>query len=76
MSNKASFELLEALHSAVATDLLTKIQDGTATAAEISAAIKFLKDNGVEAIATNNNNVSRLFEALPFDDSDIKQVIG
>ena len=73
MSNKASFDLLEALHHAVATELLTKVQSGEATAAEISAAIKFLKDNGVEALPTGDNQVGRLFEALPFDDTDIQQ---
>jgi len=73
MSGKASFDLLEALHAAVATDLLDKIKSGQATGAEISAAIKFLKDNGVESIPTGDNSMGRLFEALPFEDADIQQ---
>jgi hypothetical protein len=75
MSNKASFDLLESLHNAVATELLQKVQSGEATAAELSAAIKFLKDNGVEAMPVGDNPISKLFHALPFEDADIQQVL-
>ena len=50
MSTKASFDLLDALHNAVAHQLLDKIQTGEATAAEISVAVKFLKDGLVLGI--------------------------
>ncbi len=39
--------ILSELHEAVADDLLVRIQSGTATAAELTAAIKFLKDNNI-----------------------------
>lgn len=68
---KASKDILEALHNAVAVDLLGKIQSGEATAAELSAAIKFLKDNGVEALAAPNSPMGNLLDALPFDTSGI-----
>lgn len=61
----ASEELLGLLHDAVAQDLIKRIQSGDATAAEIGAAIKFLKDNNIEAIATENSKLKDLSESLP-----------
>ena len=72
MSTKASFDLLDALHSAVAHQLLDKIQTGEATAAEISVAVKFLKDNHIEALAVPDSPISNLLEALPFSDAEIQ----
>lgn len=72
MSTKASFDLLDALHSAVAHQLLEKIQTGEATAAEISVAVKFLKDNHIEALAVPDSPISNLLEALPFSDAEIQ----
>jgi hypothetical protein len=63
----ASQELLETLHTAVATDLLDKIRGGDATAAELSAAIKFLKDNGIEALPTEGSALGNLVDSLPFN---------
>jgi hypothetical protein len=47
--SKASEEILAALHSAVADTLLAKIRSGEVTSADLSVAIKFLKDNHIEA---------------------------
>jgi len=60
-------KLLEELHNAVAEDLLYKIQNGDATAAELSAAIKFLKDNGIEALPMEGSPLGNLVDHLPFD---------
>jgi hypothetical protein len=69
---KASEELLESLHNAVAEDLLDKVKSGEATAQELSAAIKFLKDNGIEASRASSPNLDKLAQtALPtFEDED------
>jgi hypothetical protein len=65
-------ELLEALHNTVATELLSRIKSGEATAAEFSAAIKFLKDNGIECIATPDNPLGSLAASLPvFSDDEL-----
>ena len=61
----ASKELLGNLHSAIASDLLTRIQSGEASAAELSTAIRFLKDNNIEAIAADNEGLTALMQALP-----------
>lgn len=67
----ATEELLGLLHDAVAQDLLTKIQNGEATPAEISTAVKFLKDNNIEAIPTENNKLRDLANSLPdFNDEE------
>lgn len=66
---RASEDILAALHDAVAKDLLNRVLTGEASAQELSAAIKFLKDNGIEAIATDNSSLGKLAAALPqFDD--------
>lgn len=66
-------ELLENLHRAVAEDLLDKIKSGEATAAEISAAIKFLKDNGIEAIPNAGSPLGDLVDSLPFNVEPIRK---
>jgi len=68
----ASKELLEQLHDMVGQKLLERIESGTATASEFAQAIKFLKDNGIEAIPTDNSALSALEgslrDRLPFSD--------
>lgn len=66
-------ELLESLHQAVAEDLLGKIKSGEASAAEISAAIKFLKDNGIEAIPASGSPLGDLVDSLPFNVEPIRK---
>lgn len=66
----ASEELLGRLHDAVASDLLQKVESGEATAQELSAAIKFLKDNGIEALAVNTNPLQKLADSLPEFDTE------
>ncbi len=53
---RAAEEILGKLHDAVANDLLRKVQSGEATAQELQAAIKFLKDNGIEAGKTEDTD--------------------
>lgn len=64
-------ELLGELHSAVADDLLQRIRAGGATHQELGAAIKFLKDNGIEALPAENNPLQKLADNLPdFSEDD------
>lgn len=67
----ASKDALEALHTAVAEALEKRLADGTATAADISAAIKFLKDNGVAMLPEDDSPVDRVVKNLPFDEHDV-----
>lgn len=69
MSKRATEELLAQLHDAVARDLLSKVLSGEATAQDLSAAIRFLKDNKIEAQIEAGDKLHTLYEALPdFDD--------
>lgn len=61
----ASKKLLGNLHAAIAADLLSRIQSGEASAAELTTAIRFLKDNNIEAIGSENEGLTALMEALP-----------
>jgi hypothetical protein len=58
--SKASTTLLEQLHTAVATELLTRVQNGEASAADLGAAIKMLKDNNITAVVEDNQALSDL----------------
>ena len=65
-------KILEKLHEHTALLLLQKIESGAATAAELSAAIRFLKDNGIECIPTPENPIGELASRLPeFTDEDL-----
>lgn len=73
MNTRATEMLLGQLHEAVARDLLNKVASGEASAQELSAAIKFLKDNGIEAVVSKDTTIGQLaslpeFEDYPLDD--------
>lgn len=64
----ASEELLGLIHEAVATNLLRQIQaegDEGVSPQVIAQAIKFLKDNNIEAIPTENDTLGKLAKSLP-----------
>ena len=66
----ASQAELHELHGLIARELAEKIRDKTATAADISAAIKFLQNNGIQSTVTPGNPLDGLARAvtdgLPF----------
>lgn len=70
---KATEEMLNTLHQLVAKDLAKRISSGEATVQELSAAIKFLKDNEVIADITVSKPLKQLETVvenvgeLPFD---------
>lgn len=63
----ASKDMLDSLHRAVCEDLMAKIKSGEAKAADLAAAIKFLKDNGIEAIPVEGSPLGNLVDNLPFN---------
>ena len=74
MSKRATEDLLATLHDAVAVELLSRVKSGEASPAELGAAIKFLKDNGIEAVPTVDNNIGKLMASLPDfeEDTDVQ----
>ena len=73
---KANESELNTLHQMIAKDLIRRIRDGEATVQELSAAIRFLKDNEVVADITTNVPLRQLEEEitmpseLPFIDEE------
>lgn len=66
----ATEDLLGTLHEAVAKTLLDKVLSGEATPAELSTVVKFLKDNGIEAIPTPDSSLDRLSREFPEFDKE------
>ena len=70
-------EILISLHETLAKELLARIETGEATAAELTAASKFLKDNGIDASMQHSEPMQDLAKVLPFlDPNEIIQKIG
>ena len=73
--SKAPQETLENLHARVATELLHRINTGEASSADISNAIKILKDNGIEGLAVQDSPLGDLVNVLPFPSkTELKKV--
>jgi hypothetical protein len=71
MSKKrASEEILGSLHDAIANDLLRRVQSGEASPAELNAAIKFLQNNGIEALTVVDSPLAKLVASLPSFEED------
>lgn len=62
---KASTDALSDLHAIVAKELKDRIESGEAKSADISNAIKFLKDNGIEADIETNKPLQGLAHQFP-----------
>lgn len=71
MSNRATEALLAELHNQTAEYLIERLRSGQATPAEVSNAIRFLKDNGIEAVPEESDAIHRIVNSLPnFEDSE------
>jgi len=65
----ATSKTLADLHEGIAQELLSRVRSGEATAAELSVATKFLKDNGIEAVAAQDSPLANLAASLPMFDA-------
>lgn len=59
---------LKELHNELAEKLLEKVRDEEVTASELNVARQFLRDNGVDAMPTEDSPLQSLMSELPFDD--------
>jgi ABC-type Zn uptake system ZnuABC Zn-binding protein ZnuA len=70
----ASNELLQLLHETLGEKLLARIESGEASPQDFAQAIKFLKDNNIEAVPNGDNALSKLEQGLskrlPFSNPD------
>jgi hypothetical protein len=63
-------DLLSELHEGVTKELLARVKSGEATPAELSVAVKFLKDNGASNdIVIAESPMASLLTALPFEEA-------
>ena len=62
--SKASVDLLDSLHNAVAVELIQRIENGEASSSDLSAAIKLLKDNSITAVIEDNGALSEMEKKL------------
>ncbi len=65
-------EALKQMFPTLVEKLLEKIDDGSATAADLSVARHLLKDNGIDisSKARGAGNLHRLSDAMPFQDPE------
>ena len=59
---------LKELHGVLAEQLLKRVKDPEAKASDLNVARQFLRDNGIDAVPTNDSPLSKLIEELPFDE--------
>lgn len=84
----ASTETMAALHEALAKDLADRLRNGEQVvtkdgevvtvkppAATLNVVRQFLKDNGIEAIATRGSPMQDLIDSIPMDDEDQPKVV-
>ncbi|WP_422048055.1 hypothetical protein [Shimia sp.] len=64
--SRATEELLASLHGLLTQEFIRKISSGEASSADLSAAAKFLKDNGIDCVARDNEGIQSLAEAMSF----------
>lgn len=72
----ATEQLLGLIHEATASHFLNRFKEAQEggeplTPQELAQVIKFLKDNGIEALPTDNNKLGKLAQTLPnFDEEE------
>ena len=69
-------KMLSTLHVAVAQELLDRIAAGDAKPADISNAIKFLKDNNIDAVPVQGSPLDGLLGALPFNSESLQDALA
>ena len=72
---RASEALLDALHDSLAKTLADAVKDPECPASTLAVAAKFLRDNGVAGVATEDNPLGQLADSLP-DTVDLDNVVN
>lgn len=66
-------DVLGQIQITLAEEILRRIKDGSATAADLQVARGLLRDNNIQAIPEANPGLMRLAESLPFEDEDDRE---
>ena len=59
-------KLLSQLHGLMTEELINRIVSGEATSADLSVAVKFLKDNGIDVGERTESPIQNLAKIVPF----------
>ena len=59
---------LRELHGILAQKLLEKVKDPECKSADLNVARQFLRDNGIDAVPTDNSPLQKLIDEMPFDE--------
>ena len=63
-----SNDKLRQLHAILAEKLLEKIKDPDAKSADLNVARQFLRDNGIDAVPTDDSPLQKLIDEMPFNE--------
>ena len=66
---------LKDLHLLLTEELISRMESGEATSAEMAVAVKFLKDNNIDAFPIDGSPLSKLAESLPFSTEKLKEAV-
>ena len=69
MSNGTVNDLGE-LHGLLARTLAETLRSGEASPAHLNVARQFLRDNNIECLGANNDDIKSLVEELPFTSTE------
>ena len=59
---------LKELHAILAEKLLEKVKDPECKSADLNVARQFLRDNGIDAVPTDDSPLQKLIDEMPFNE--------
>ena len=59
---------LKELHAVLAEKLLAKVKDPDAKSSDLNVARQFLRDNGIDAVPTEDSPLQQLIDEMPFNE--------
>ena len=63
-----SNDKLRELHGILAEKLLEKVKDPECKSADLNVARQFLRDNGIDAVPTDDSPLQKLINEMPFNE--------
>ena len=59
---------LRELHGILAQKLLEKVKDPECKSSDLNVARQFLRDNGIDAVPTEDSPLQKLIDEMPFNE--------
>ncbi|MBT4680401.1 MAG: hypothetical protein HOB69_11180 [Flavobacterium sp.] len=67
-SNNGTVNQLGALHGLLARHLADKLVSGECSPADLNVIRQFLRDNNIECLGENNDDIQSIVKELPFNE--------